>query len=157
MQHDLNYGLHEFQAQVAPEKQLFLRQTRSECLPSPFPDMFYVQRTPSTAVSQPTLSSQTNTTAEERTESFAPTHPAAQESDPADREPRGPAQKPALHRTWPCLWTLQVHKGKFRLDLRKKSLTQRLIRYLNGLPREGAKPPSLEVLRESLDSVPWSG
>lgn len=54
MQHDLNYGLHEFQLQVTPEKQLLDKLTRSECHPSPFPDMFYAQRTPSTAMSQPT-------------------------------------------------------------------------------------------------------
>lgn len=42
---------------------------------------------------------------EKTTESFAPTHPAAQESDPADREHREQAQKPAVHRTRPWLWT----------------------------------------------------
>ncbi|KFO08656.1 hypothetical protein N312_12663, partial [Balearica regulorum gibbericeps] len=47
----------------------------------------------------------------------------------------------------------KLKKGRYRLDVRKKYLTVRVVRHWNRLPREAVDAPSLEVFKARLECV----
>ena len=49
----------------------------------------------------------------------------------------------------------KLRQGRFRLDIRRKFFTQRVVMHWNRLPKEAMDAPSLEALKAMLDG-PWA-
>ncbi|KFW03779.1 hypothetical protein N327_11714, partial [Fulmarus glacialis] len=47
----------------------------------------------------------------------------------------------------------KLKKGRFKLDIRKKFFTVRVVRHWNRLSREGVDAPSLEAFKARLDGA----
>ncbi|KFW73507.1 hypothetical protein AS28_12048, partial [Pygoscelis adeliae] len=47
----------------------------------------------------------------------------------------------------------KLKEGRFRLDIRKKYFTVRVVRHWNRLPGEAVDAPSLELLKAQLDGA----
>jgi len=47
----------------------------------------------------------------------------------------------------------KVKEGRFRLDIRKKFFTMRVVKHWNRTPREAVAAPSLEVFKARLDGA----
>ncbi|KFQ12815.1 hypothetical protein N330_11472, partial [Leptosomus discolor] len=49
--------------------------------------------------------------------------------------------------------SIKLKEGRFRLDIRKKFFTMRMMKHWKRLPREAVDAPSLEVFKARLDGT----
>lgn len=47
----------------------------------------------------------------------------------------------------------ELHQGRFRLEVRKKKITLRVVRHWHRLPSKAADPPWLSVFKRHLDNT----
>ncbi|KFZ51640.1 hypothetical protein N321_08014, partial [Antrostomus carolinensis] len=47
----------------------------------------------------------------------------------------------------------KMPQSKFRLDIRKRFFTQRVVEHWNSLPREAVRAPSLTIFKKHLGNV----
>ena len=55
---------------------------------------------------------------------------------------------------WLRLYGFKVEEGRFRLDIRKKFFTVRMVRHWNRLPREAVNAPCMEALKD-MEPIKW--